>query len=302
MEFRQLRYFVTVAETLNFTRASEKLHIAQPAVSRQVRQLEQEIGVDLLIRGKRRILLTDAGRVLLEQAKILLAHAEHAADAARRAQKTERKLVRVGIAVGLGERVNTVLIQHAKSFPDVEVQCRNIVSSHQNEALKQLRIDVGFLRPPVDLEHFKSEVLFTEPLLVLIPETNPLARRKSVRLRQLAGMLLLLHRRSVSIGLYDKILELYREADITPEIEHTLAAPYEEAGGMLVASGKGIYIGVGAALEHPVFSRGVKAVRLDEPGASIDVHVAWRRDESSGALMDFLQSVRTVFKISTKDS
>ncbi len=167
VELRHLRYFIAVAEALNFTKAAQRLHIAQPPLSRQIRQLEEEIGVQLLIRDRRRVELTDSGRVLLKEARILVAQTAHAVDAARCTKRGATGIVRIGMGLGLGEQVNRVLMEHARRFPAVEIQCEEIVSTHQNEALREHRIDVGFLRPPVDSVHLVSEAICEERFLVL---------------------------------------------------------------------------------------------------------------------------------------
>jgi DNA-binding transcriptional LysR family regulator len=297
MELRHLHSFIAVAEQLNFTHAAFRLHIAQPPLSRRIRQLEEEIGVQLFVRNRRSVKLTDAGRTLLEEARILVAQATHFLDAARQAREGETGLVRIGIGLGMGERINRVLVEHSRRFPAVEIQCQGIPSSLQNEALREGRIDIGFLRPPVDPAHVLSEALFEEQFMVLLPKKSPLAKRKKLRLHQLADKPLLLHPRDISAGVYDKVLDLYRKAGVTPKkLIHTMAFPYEEAGAMLVASGKGIFLGVGAILAHPALGGRVVGVPLDEPEATIEVHVAWRKEERSVTILAFLNSVRNLLK------
>lgn len=296
VELRHLRYFIAVAEALNFSRAARKLQIAQPPLSRQIQQLESELGVRLFVRDRRKVELTDAGRVLMHEARILINQALLTIDAVRRADKGEYGLVRVGLGSGLGKKIKRVLVRHAKRFPDVDVRCKDILSTWQNEALLERQIDVGFLRPPVDLLHLVSEPLFEEQFLVYLSKANPLARRRKLRLKQLADEILLLYNRNQSVGVFDKTMELYRRAGISPRIIFTSTAPFEEAGAMLVASGKGIYLGVGAVLSDPMSGSEVATVPLDEPEAKIQVHMAWRRGENSSAVLAFLDSVRSVFK------
>jgi DNA-binding transcriptional LysR family regulator len=296
MEFRHLRYFIAVAEALNFSRAARKLQMAQPPLSRQIQQLEAELGAKLFVRDRRKVELTDAGRVLMHEGRILVNQTMLTMDAVRRADKGEYGLVRVGLGSGLGKKIQRVLVQHAKRFPDVDVQCKDILSTFQNEALLERQIDVGFLRPPVDLLHLASESLFEEQFLVFLSKANPLARCRKLKLKQLAGETLLLYDRNQSMGVFDKTLELYRHAGVSPRILFTSTAPHEEAGAMLVASGKGIYLGVGAVLGDPVSGSEVATVQLDEPEARIEVHMAWRKGENSSAVLAFLDSVRRVFK------
>ena len=296
VELRHLRYFIAVAEALNFSRAARKLQIAQPPLSRQIQQLEAELGVKLFVRDRRKVELTDAGRVLMHEARILVSQAMLTMDAVRRADRGQYGLVRVGLGSGLGKKIKRVLVRHAQRFPDVDVQCKDILSTWQNDALLERQIDVGFLRPPVDLLHLVSEPLFEEQFLIFLNKRNPLSRRRRLKLRQLANETLLLYDRNQSIGVFDKTLELYRHAGISPRIVFTSTAPFEEAGAMLVASGKGIYLGVGAVLSDPVSGSEVATVPLDEPEARIEVHMAWRKGENSNAVLAFLDSVRRVFK------
>ena len=296
MELRQLRYFVAVAEELNFTRAAARLQMAQPPLSRQIQKLEAEIGIQLFRRDRGKVSLTDAGHVLLEEASGVLAQAAHAIDSARRAHDGKTGLIRIGIAWGLGDKVSRVLGRHSRQFPNVEIECKDVASTPQNEALRLRTIDVGFMRPPIDSEHLVSERLFDEKFLVVLSISNPLAKRKTLRLKQLANEPLLLIERNVSSGTFDKTLELYRKADVHPKIIQTRSLPYEEAGAILVASGKGIYIAIGTNPCHPRFADGVTVVPLAEPDAKFDVHMAWRRDESSISVLGFLDTVREVFK------
>jgi len=296
MELRHLRYFIAVAETLNFSKASLRLNIAQPPLSRQIKQLEDELGTPLLLRDRRRVSLTDAGHIFLQEARAILNHSVHAMESVRRAAKGELGFLRIGIGSGLGHAVNRVLFEHAKSFPGIEIECKDILSSLENVALKEHEIDVGFLRPPVDTDHFISQPLFEEPFLVYLSSSHPLARRRKLRLVQLKDEPLLLYDRTVSSGVYDKTLELYLKAGITPRIIRTQTAAYDEAGAILLASRKGIYLGVGAVRSKPGGAAEVVTIPLDEPNARISVHIAWRRGEISGVVLAFLESARRVLR------
>lgn len=296
MELRHLRYFVAVAEAMNFSKAAHSLHMAQPPLSRQIKQLEDEIGTSLLLRNRGGVVLTDAGRIFLQQAQVILNQSAQAVASASRVAKGELGTLRIGIGSGLGHAVTRVLVEHAKRYPEVAVECLDILSTLQNAALREREIDVGFLRPPVDTEHLVSDKLFDEPFSVYLPRFHPLARRRKIRLTQLKDEPLLLYDRAVSSGVYDKTLELYRQAGFTPRIIRTHTAPYEEAGALLVAAGKGIYIGVGAVRGKPGSHAPIVTVRLDEPNATVAAHLAWRRGETSAVVLAFVESVRRIFK------
>jgi len=294
VELRHLRYFVAVAETLNFSKAAARLHIAQPPLSRQIKQLEDELGTALLMRDRRRVVLTAAGQIFLQEARGILNQAAHAMESVQRAAKGELGKLRVGIGSGLGQAVNRVLFEHVKSHPGVEVECQDILSSLQNVALVEREIDVGFMRPPIDAENLASQKLFEEPFYVYLPKGHPLARQRRVRVEQVKHEALLLYDRNVSRGVYDKTLELYREAGLTPRIIRTQTAPYDEAGAVLVASRKGIYLGVGAVRSK--VDGDVVMVPLDEPNAKVYAHVVWRKGETAGVVQAFLETVKRVFR------
>jgi DNA-binding transcriptional LysR family regulator len=301
MELRQLRYFVELARELNFSRAAQRLNISQPPLSRQIQQLESELGLKLFVRDKRSVYLTDAGRALLADAQSLVAEAARFKDTASLAAQGKAGVVRIGIGMGLGKHVNAAVTEHSKHFPSVELELHDIFSTRQNHALRERLIDVGFMRPPVDAG-LVSESIVKEHFEVLICRKHALAGGKSLTLAELAGEPLLIHDRSFSTSLYDTILDLYRRAGVNPKVTQTSSFPYEEAGAMLIASGKGIYLGVssspgtGTTVCHPLFVDKVAVVPLNEPRAEFDVQVTWRARENSPAILAFLKTVRYVFR------
>jgi DNA-binding transcriptional LysR family regulator len=294
VELRHVRYFLAVAEYLNFSKAARELHIAQPPLSRQIRQLEEDLGVSLFVRNKRRVQLTKAGHVFLDEARKLVVQAGHATEAARHAQKGESGLVRIGIASGLGGVVGRAVIDHCKHFPAVNIECKDVFSSSQSALLNKREIDVGFLRPPIDQINLNCELLFEEEFTVVLPTTHRLARRKSIRLKEIADEPLIIFDRNFSSGLYDKILALYSRQGLTPHFAVTHVESHEEAGAVMVASGKAIYIGVGALTTRSVEGIELAAAKLNESEAKIDIYIAWRKDEESPAVLSFLNSTRRI--------
>jgi len=300
VELRQLRYFIAVAEELNFTKAAYKLHISQPPLSRQIRQLEEEFGVQLFARDRTKVELTDPGKTFLREAHAVVNQANWAAQVLERSKSGHYGALRIAIASGLSGVIRRVLKSFAKRYPRVDVQCQDVLSGLQNEALRVRRVDVGFLRPPVASAHLESEPLFRERILVYIAETHPLAKRRKIQLQQVASEPLLLYDRDSSTGVYDKVLDLYRRAGITPKVIHVGMTPYQEAGALLVARRKGIYLGVGAVLSHPLQGSGLKAIPIDERDATIEVHMAWRKNEPSTVVHAFLDTTRRVLGISAR--
>jgi DNA-binding transcriptional LysR family regulator len=296
MELRQLHYFIAVAEALNFRKAAERLHITQPSVSRKVRQLEDELGVTLLIRDRKQVQLTDAGRLVLHKAKALLAEAAELAQSVHRADPGERGSLKVGVGIPLAQSIRGLVTAFARRFPGVDVQYQDIVfPSMQNRALRKAEIDVGIFWPPVDHTRLDSEPLFEERFWVVLPSSHPLAKRRKLRLKELAGQLLLLPNQTSSVN--HKVLQMCRDAGLTLKTKGTTAVPHE-AGAALVASGKGIYVLAGTPLKFPSFGSGIAVVPLDEP-FTIEVYMAWRKRESSAAVLNFLATARRVFRLTS---
>jgi DNA-binding transcriptional LysR family regulator len=296
VELRHVRYFIAVAEHLNFHKAALHLHVAQPPLSRQIRQLEELLGVTLLVRDKRKVELTKAGHVFLEEARKLILQAGHAAAAARHAQKGESGTVRIGIASGLGGAVSKVVFEHRRRFPAVEIECRDLFSNFQNDALRRQEIDIGFLRPPVDQVNLDCELLYEEEFVVILPKTHRLAKRRAIRLRDIAGEPLIIFDRKFSSGLYDKIMGLFNRQGFTPHLIVTHVEAHEEAGAIMVASGKAIFVGAGAIVNRSVSGIDLASVRLNEAEAKIEVYAVWRRGEDSPIVREVLNSVNRALR------
>jgi DNA-binding transcriptional LysR family regulator len=304
MELRQLRYFIAVAENLSFSKAAQQLHVTVPPLSRQIRQLEEEFDVRLFDRDRKHVALSDAGRLLLREAKGLVIQAGRVTESVRLAKCGSAGLVRIGVGPALGERVGRVLVEHGKRYPLVDVECRDILSCSQYQALLEGDIDVAFLRPCVDFVELGSELLFEEPMVVYLSKSNPLARRKSLRIRDLADQTLLLFDRSAAPGLYDKTLELYAAAGVNPIVSSVFVelVPNNDIQSLLLTCQKGIRIIPDEIACRPAPGSEVAVVPLDEPGASVQVHMVWRKCEKAAAVLSFLNTARQILKPETRSA
>jgi len=298
MELRQIRYFIAVAELLSYSNAAKQLHVSISPLSRQIRQLEDEFGVQLFERDRRRVSLTDAGKLFLREAKSLIRQTESLAEQLRLAKAGELGIVRIAVGLHLGDMIGTLVQRHSQLHPTVEIQCQGIFSTMQNSALREGTIDVGFLRPPVD-SALASEVLYEETLVALMGKTNPLAKRKSVRIKDLAEETLFLPDSSVGKGLLDKIMQLFAKAGVCPRVSPLAADPmsHSEVHKVLLAANKGIFI-VGDEQTTRVDNGNVAAaVPIDDPDASIEVYMAWRKTEKSAAVLALLETARRMFRV-----
>lgn len=299
MEFRQLRYFIAVAERLSYSKAAEELHISVSPLSRQIRQLEEEFNVRLFERDRRRVSLTDAGKLFLQDAKALVSHMARIADHMQQARKGEAGIVRAGIALHLADKVGNVVVEHSKRYPAVDIQCASIFSTLQNAALVAGKIDIGFLRPPVDTARLNSEFLYEERLIAMMSRANPLAKRKTLRIKELADETLFLPDARVGGGLLKRTLELFAKAGVTPHISPMAADPlsHGEVHKILLAANKGIFIVADEASTRVENGNVAVAVPLDDPDAKIDVYMAWRKNEKSPTVLAVLDTARSVLGI-----
>jgi len=288
-----------VAEELSFTNAARRLHISQPPLSRQIQQLEREVGAKLFIRLPQRIELTDRGSLLLDEARRLGAIAVEFVEMAQSVKRRSAGVVRIGIAWGLWNALNRVRVRYGKDHPDVEITGEDLCSRSDSmtsaDAFRRQRIDVALTRASVEAPQIENEPLFDERIVMLIREDHPLARGRAVGLCQLTNETLLMFERKLSPALYDKVLEMYATAGVAPRIVHTKTSPIQQAGLMLIASGEGVFPSVSGRFTQPHADKGVAALTLADPDATIPVMLSWRNDEASPAVLAFVDAARQAF-------
>ncbi len=290
MELRHLRYFCAVADAGGFARAAVLIHVSQSAMSEQMRDLEEELGVPLFDRRERRARLTAHGEVFLEEARRTLAAAERACEAARRSARGEVGTLTIGFFVGGTDALFPGLIRAFREHsPGVKVALVELTPTEQHEALVSGAIDIGFTRalqsPQGD--QLCAERFYVEPLVVALPAGHRLAER-SVEMRELATERFVITQRHTSPVLFDKVIALCREAEFSPNI----AATASVASGVLtlVAAGEGIAILPKGA--QKLASEDVAFSPIRNPGASIDLVVAWSPLREGPLHQSFLELAR----------
>jgi DNA-binding transcriptional LysR family regulator len=290
VELRHLKYFVAVAEELHFTRAAERLHIAQPPLSQQIRQLEAEFGTELLRRNRRRVELTDAGRAALEQARKTLRQAEQVVIAARRAARGELGQLRVGFSSSAPYTTLPAILRTFRArFPDVTLALHERSTEEQISLLAADAIDIGFVRLPIENApgSLILKTVLREPLVLAIPREHRFGRMRSVPLMALAKEAFLMMPRHAAPGLYDDIHALCRRVGFTPRVAQE--AVQMQTIISLVSAGLGVAI-VPASIrnlqrEHVVY-RPLTSVRVRTAMA-----VAYDRNNSLAVLKSFLAVV-----------
>jgi DNA-binding transcriptional LysR family regulator len=292
MELRHLRYFVAVADFLNFGRAAAHLRIAQPSLSHQIRQLEGELQATLLIRTTRRVQLTEAGRLFLEQACEILVSADRAAVIARRASQGEVGTLRIGCAHWMDTaRIIAAIGSCRQRNPGIELDLQTLSVPLQVAALRDERLDVGFVRAPIDERWLTSEVLLSEPFVVALPAKHRLGSRKRIAVLDLSGeAFILLPREAVPI-FHNLVLKTCRDAGFVPHIPHEMSHPQLVLD--LIATGAGISL-VPASFRNAK-ARGVVYRPLSPSPRVLYTALAWRREITSPLVAGFLKAARRVW-------
>ena len=254
MELRQIRSFLSIAETLHFGRTAELIHLSQPALSLQIRALEEEVGVRLFERNRRKTTLTAAGAAFRDDAAAALSQLDQAIRKARLAGSGKLGVLRIGFISTVGvEIVPNIIRQFRELNPEVEFSLRNILTAQQVQMLETGALDIGFLRMPVG-EHSALDVVTVhrEPFVLVVPSSHKLAKRKRVRLREVAGQDFVRYERTYAPGFHDMIDGIFRDARIAPNVTQTaVEIPMLIS---LVASGMGITIMPASVVKHYVAS------------------------------------------------
>lgn len=278
MELRHIRYFVAVAEELNFTRAAARVGIGQPPLSQQIRDLENELGTALFIRTPHGVVLTEAGSVFLAEVRPVLASVEQAAAAAQRAGRGERGRLRLGFTAALSFHrfVPAVIREFKRAWPHVALQLEESNTTSLLEDLQHNAIDAAFIRPGtvtppgVDLYRFDDE-----PMQIVLPVSHPLSGRSSIALSELADESFVLFPREVGLSLYDEIISCCRRAGFEPRIGQV--APQMASVVNLVASEMGVSI-VTASIRQ-IRMTGVRYVAIKGDAPIARLALATRENE-----------------------
>lgn len=243
MELRHLRYFVAVAEDLSVTRAAARLNIAQPALSHQIKSLEEEVGTPLLERLPRGVALTGPGELFAEDARAILGAVRSATVKARRAAAGELGLIHIGFtgSASFHPFVTGAIRDYRAAYPDVQVELVEEPTASLLAGLKVGRVDIAFVRPfPGEADGFWSQHLFDEPMVAAVPVGHPLAGADAIRLSDLAGEAFIFYPRRNGRALYDAVVSACEAAGFTPKIAQD--APQLTSVVNLVATGIAVAI------------------------------------------------------------
>ncbi len=284
IDTRLLNSFVCVAEELHFGRAAQRLHIAQPALSRQIKLLEQRLGVPLFHRTQRRVALTAGGRVLLERAYRIVGDLNSAVRDARRADAGETGHLSVGFIHSSIYSVTPVILgRFHQLFPDVELDLHELTIWDQIDALRDETIDVGILRPPVGDTRLQTHVFRTEHFLVAVPADHRLAGRQSIALRELTEERFVLFSQRQSPLFHSRIVTMCEDAGFIPQASQHAIQIHTVVGLVQARMGVAIVPEVARNFNMP----GLHFLTIDNAPPPVHVALAWRRADTSSLLARF---------------
>lgn len=290
MELRHLRYFVCVAEEQNIGRAAARLHMSQPPLTRQIRNLEDEVGARLFTRTHRGVELTNAGRVFLRDAERILGHAELAAERARRAG--EGAAGRIDIALfgtGIFGVIPVLLRRFRDETPEVQLVLHNMTKAEQIEALESDRIDLAFNRLMRPIPGLVSEVVASEPLFVACPSDHALAARTAIDLAELEGLPVVVFPTGIRPSFIDYFVDLCRGVGFSPNVVAEVSDVVH--GIALVATGGGLCLVPQSATNLHLPGVSYRPLH-DAPRPGIDLCCIFRASNDSPVLARLLTSMR----------
>ena len=293
MDFRHFRYFVAVAEELHFARAAERLGIAQPALSQQIRSLEERMGVRLFDRAHRRVELTEAGAVFLVEVRVALESAEKAVRVAQDVARGASGTIDIGFvgSIMYEPRFPVLLKDYRDARPDVRLLLHEMAPLLQIEQVAARHLDIAIVRSPLPAvlpEGLESFVLASQRLVVVLPRDHRLAEAQDLQLADLSGDSFLSFDDPPGIGLGHAVLTLCREAGFEPDI----CLRVSEIGTLisLVAAGHGVSL-MPATVAHLQLP-GVRYVPLRDITPCSELVVIHRRIERSAAIRALLARMR----------
>ena len=290
-DLRQMRYVVTVARERNFTRAAEQLHVAQQALSQQVRAVEKMLGVQLFDRAARPVKLTPAGTVFVQEAKRALSASERVLERTRAAARGELGKIRLAYTFAIAYETLPILLgAFAEDAPEVKVASREMFGADMVSSLREDKLDLALtprIEPPGD--DLACEAIRREPLIAALPEHHPLSSAEEIDLAELREEVFHGWPAGVSPGYHAAVITACHAAGFEPELDDTSTG---STAWNNIAAGRGVALVVASAA--PQVRGGIALVKLRSPPAHIILDALWRRDNEPPTVRRFIDTARRV--------
>ena len=292
MELRHLRYFITVAEELNFSKAALKLYTAQPSLSQQIKDLEEDVGVKLLHRTKRKVELTEEGAVFLEQARLTLAQADKAVAMARQVSQAKQQMLRIGFVPVAEMKIFPYVLPNLRvQNLDLKIELLSMNNSDQSKAIKKGELDITFTRQNLQSDEIESQFVLREPLIFILPKDHPLAKYERIPVKALNGIDFIIPAMEQSQTLHNLILNFAKSHNIELNV-------VQKADNILfninsIGMGLGCTILPGYIAPLTMSNTVIRPLDVELP--HLDLYVSYRKNSTSLAVSKFIELLTRVF-------
>lgn len=285
IELRHLMYFRTVAEELHFRKAAERLHIAQPGLSRQIKQLEASLGLRLLIRDKRSVRLTEAGKYLLEEISFVQGHLEQAFQTAKFIDQGEEGEVRIGfVGSAMHQVIPDLLKRMSQTYPSIHTRLDQLGNEEQIADILQDKLDIGFIRSQQVPEGIARMEVLKEYFALVVPRDHHLDEASFQQIGQLQGESFILFSRDYSYDYYQLVMSIFEDQGFSPRVVHRSVHP--STVFRLVENGLGVAI-VPNSLQYG-FSLDIRFIPLDQISQRTVLSAIWKKENRNPVLPKFL--------------
>ena len=292
MELRHLRYFITVAEELNFSKAALKLYTAQPSLSQQIKDLEEDVGVQLLYRTKRKVELTEEGAVFLEQARLTLAQADKAVAMARQVSQAKQQMLRIGFVPAAEMKIFPYVLPNLRvQNPELKIELFSMNNTEQLRLLKKGELDISFTRNNVHSDEIESQFVLREPLIFLLPKDHPLAKYERIPVKALNGIDFIIPAAEQSQTLHQTILDFAKAHNV----EFNIVQKADNILFNINAIGLGLGCTILPGYVAPLSMNNTVIRPLEVELPYLDLYVNYRKHNSSLAVIKFIELLTRVF-------
>lgn len=292
LELRHLRYFMSVAKELHFRKASEKLFITQPALSRQIQQLEQYLGAELLTRNKRNVTLTKSGEYLLKESQFIFNHLDFVRQNIQSIQKGEEGEIRIGFVGSAMQRVIPTLLRQINSESNgIHSVLTELTNQDQIDRVQNDKLDLGFIRTmrlPIGLQKLS---VYEETFCLVLPKHHPISQASFETVNDFKDDNFILFSSQYSHGYYEKILSIFEDEGFTPKVSHE--SVHANSIFRLVENGLGIGI-VPSSLKHG-FDLNIKFIDLNKIPQRTTLSAIWKKDSRNPILEKVIEMIRTQY-------
>ena len=292
MELRHLRYFVAVAEELNFTKAAHRMCTVQPSLSQQIKDLEQEVGVQLLMRTNRKVELTAEGQAFLKEARLSLEHAEKAMIDARQIAKLSKEQLNIGFVPVAEMKVFPYIMPNIRAqFPELKIHFHSLMDVDQISAVHKGEIDIAFTRYVEESPDIESVQIFTEPLALIVPKNSPVAEQRHIGIKNMNNQDFIISDEHSSPELYRIIQDFFKQNKLNVNlVQHSTN---------ILLNVNLVGMGVGWSLVPsyviPLLGDKILVKSTVEPLPTIGLYASYRKDRKNDAIELILKVLKEQF-------